>query len=56
MRRLMGCTGSGIKVTMVRAEHFSEVVHTDLAMKAKTVHLGGEPACRVIDWVNACKL
>ena len=48
--------GPGITVTMVRAEHSSEVVHTDPATKKKTVLPGGEPAGYVIEMENGFKL
>lgn len=41
--------GEGITITMVHAEHSSEVVHTDPETKSKTVHPGGEPAGYVIE-------
>lgn len=41
--------GDGITVTMVHAEHSSDVVHTDPATNAKTVHPGGEPVGYVIE-------
>ena len=39
----------GITVTMVRAEHSSELVHNDPETKAKSVHPGGEPAGYIIE-------
>ncbi|MCB1890408.1 MAG: metal-dependent hydrolase [Rhodocyclaceae bacterium] len=46
----------GITVTMVRAEHSSEVVHTDPATGAKSVHPGGEPAGYIIELENGFKI
>ncbi len=46
----------GITVTMVRAEHSSEVVHTDPQTKAKSVHPGGEPAGYIIELENGYKI
>jgi L-ascorbate metabolism protein UlaG (beta-lactamase superfamily) len=40
--------GDGITVTMVRAEHSSEVVHVDPATKQRSVHPGGEPAGYIV--------
>lgn len=40
--------GEDITVTMVHAEHSSDVVHTDPVSNEKTVHPGGEPAGYVI--------
>ncbi|MFQ5936294.1 MAG: metal-dependent hydrolase [Acidiferrobacterales bacterium] len=48
--------GPGIVVTMVRAEHSSEVVYTDPATKKKSVHPGGEPAGYVIQLENGFKI
>lgn len=45
----------GITVTMVRAEHSSEVVHTD-AEGNKSVHPGGEPAGYIIELENGTKI
>jgi L-ascorbate metabolism protein UlaG (beta-lactamase superfamily) len=44
--------GEGIRITMVHAEHSSEVVHTDPASKEKTVHPGGEPCGYIIQLEN----
>jgi len=44
--------GEGIQITMVHAEHSSEVVHTDPASKQKTVHPGGEPCGYIIELEN----
>ncbi|MCB1955776.1 MAG: metal-dependent hydrolase [Rhodocyclaceae bacterium] len=46
----------GITVTMVRAEHSSEVVHTDAATGKKSVHPGGEPAGYIIELKNGFKI
>lgn len=48
--------GPGITITMVRAEHSSEVVHTDPVTKKKTVHPGGEPAGYIIELENGLKI
>ena len=48
--------GPGIKITMVHAEHSSEVLHTDPATKAKTLHPGGEPAGYIIELENGFKI
>jgi L-ascorbate metabolism protein UlaG (beta-lactamase superfamily) len=40
--------GDGIRITMVHAEHSSEVVQTDPVSKKKTVHPGGEPCGYII--------
>ena len=40
--------GPGITITMVSAEHSSEVLHTDPATKKRTLHPGGEPAGYII--------
>ncbi len=45
-----------ITVTMVRAEHSSEVVHTDPVSNTKSVHPGGEPAGYIIELENGFKL
>lgn len=44
--------GGGIRITMVRAEHSSELVHTDPVTKVKTVHPGGEPCGYIIQLEN----
>lgn len=41
-----------IRITMVHAEHSSDVVYTDPATKKKTVHSGGEPAGYIIELEN----
>lgn len=45
----------GVTVTMVRAEHSSEFVHTD-ADGHKSVHPGGEPAGYIIELENGYKI
>jgi len=44
--------GDGIRITMVHAEHSSDVVHTDPATKKATVHTGGEPCGYIIELEN----
>ena len=46
----------GITVTMVRAEHSSEVLHTDLETKKRTLHPGGEPAGYIIELEDGYKI
>lgn len=48
--------GDDITITMVRAEHSSEVVHTDPATGQKSVHPGGEPAGYIVELENGFKL
>ena len=48
--------GDGIKITMVHAEHSSEVVLTDSATKQKSVHPGGEPCGFIIELENGYKI
>lgn len=48
--------GDGIIITMVHAEHSSEIVHTDPATKKKSVHPGGEPAGYIIELENGYKI
>lgn len=48
--------GPGITITMVRAEHSSEVVHTDPDTKKKSVHPGGEPCGYIIELENGFKI
>jgi len=48
--------GDGIKITMVHAEHSSEIVHTDPASSKKSVHPGGEPAGYIIEMENGFKV
>lgn len=40
--------GPGVTITMVKAEHSSEVLHVDPATKKRTLHPGGEPAGYII--------
>ena len=44
--------GDGIRITMVHAEHSSDVVHTDPVSNKKTVHPGGEPCGYIIELEN----
>jgi len=44
--------GEGITITMVHAEHSSEVLHVDPATKERTLWPGGEPAGYVIELEN----
>jgi L-ascorbate metabolism protein UlaG (beta-lactamase superfamily) len=46
----------GITVTMVRAEHSSEVVHKDPDTGKKQVYPGGEPAGYIIELENGYKI
>lgn len=46
----------GITVTMVRAEHSSEIVHIDPASKLKRVFPGGEPCGYIIELENGFKI
>ncbi len=48
--------GPGITVTMVHAEHSSEVLYTDPATKKKSVHPGGEPCGYIIELENGFKI
>jgi L-ascorbate metabolism protein UlaG (beta-lactamase superfamily) len=48
--------GPEITITMVRAEHSSEIVHTDDATKKATVHPGGEPAGYIIELEDGYKI
>ena len=48
--------GEGIRITMVHAEHSSEVLHTDPVSKKKTVHPGGEPCGYIIELENGFKI
>jgi L-ascorbate metabolism protein UlaG (beta-lactamase superfamily) len=48
--------GPGITITMVRAEHSSEVVHTDPETKKQTLHPGGEPAGYIVELENGFRL
>jgi len=47
--------GDGVTITMVRAEHSSELLHTDESGK-KTVHPGGEPCGYIIELENGYKI
>lgn len=49
-------TGPGVVITMVHAEHSSEVVYTDPETKKKTVHPGGEPAGYIVELENGFKI
>ncbi len=44
--------GDGIRITMVRADHSSDVVHTDPTTQKKTVHPGGEPCGYILQLEN----
>lgn len=46
----------GVTVTMVRAEHSSEVVHTDPASNEKRVFPGGEPCGYIVELENGFKI
>jgi L-ascorbate metabolism protein UlaG (beta-lactamase superfamily) len=46
----------GITVTMVRAEHSSEVVHKDPQSGEKRVYPGGEPAGYIVELENGFKI
>jgi len=46
----------GITVTMVRAEHSSEVAYKDPATGKETMHPGGEPAGYIIELENGFKI
>jgi len=46
----------GIRVTMVHAEHSSDVVYTDPVTKKKSVHPGGEPCGYIIELENGFKI
>ncbi len=48
--------GPGISITMVRAEHSSEYVHTDARSGKKGVYPGGEPAGYIIRLENGFTL
>ena len=48
--------GPGIKITMVRAEHSSELVHKDAATGKDEIHVGGEPVGFVIELENGFKI
>jgi L-ascorbate metabolism protein UlaG (beta-lactamase superfamily) len=44
--------GGDVRITMVRAEHSSDIVQEDPATKKTTVHPGGEPAGYIIELEN----
>lgn len=48
--------GPEITITMVRAEHSSEIVDTDTETKKKTVHPGGEPVGYIIELEDGFKI
>jgi L-ascorbate metabolism protein UlaG (beta-lactamase superfamily) len=48
--------GPGITITMVHAEHSSEIVQTDKETNKKTVHPGGEPAGYIIELEDGYKI
>ena len=48
--------GPGIKITMVRAEHSSELLHKNAATGKDEVHVGGEPVGFVIELENGFKV
>ena len=48
--------GPGVKITMVRAEHSSEVRRVDPTTKKITVYPGGEPCGYVIEMENGFKI
>lgn len=48
--------GSGIRITMTRAEHSSEYRHDNPTTGKTEVHVGGEPAGFVIEFENGFKL
>jgi L-ascorbate metabolism protein UlaG (beta-lactamase superfamily) len=48
--------GKDIRITMVHAEHSSDVVHTDPTTKKKTVHPGGEPCGYILELENGFKI
>lgn len=48
--------GPGITITMVHAEHSSDVVHKDPQTQAKTLHPGGEPAGYIIELEDGYKI
>lgn len=48
--------GEGITITMVHAEHSSEVVYVNPVTKKKEVHPGGEPAGYIIELENGLKI
>ncbi|MDJ0947797.1 MAG: metal-dependent hydrolase [Alphaproteobacteria bacterium] len=48
--------GPGIKITMVRAEHSSELVWTNPMTKRKQVYVGGEPVGFIIEVENGFRI
>jgi L-ascorbate metabolism protein UlaG (beta-lactamase superfamily) len=48
--------GNDIRITMVHADHSSEVLYTDPATKKKTVYPGGEPCGYIIELENGFKI
>ena len=48
--------GTDIRITMVQAQHSSDVVYTDPATKKNTVYPGGEPAGYIIELENGFKI
>ena len=48
--------GPDIRITMVHAEHSSDMVYTDPATQKKTVYPGGEPAGYIIELENGFKI
>lgn len=48
--------GDGITVTMVHAEHSSELVYSDPETKKKSVHPGGEPSGYIVELEDGFKL
>lgn len=48
--------GKDIRITMVHAEHSSNVVYTDPATKKNTVHPGGEPCGYIVELENGFKI
>ena len=48
--------GKDIRITMVHAEHSSDVVHTDPTTKKKTVLPGGEPCGYIVELENGFKI
>ena len=48
--------GKDIRITMVHAEHSSDVVHTDPTTKKKTLRSGGEPSGYIIELENGFKI
>jgi len=48
--------GPDIRITMVHAEHSSDVVYSDPATQKKSVHPGGEPSGYIIELENGFKI